>query len=265
MKKYIYINYFRDSNPERKAEYLTCINNNLSLDFIDGLVVFLEKPEHGQDLPQHQKIITVDLPRRMEFRDCLEHAEKTLDKESLVIMLNLDIYLEDSSAWRNIGPEFFDVGYPMKTLVCQRHNIREDGSLWIEERNWRKGDFCDAWIIKTPVDPRLLQEDIGFCVGGAPQCDNLMMYLMSKYYHVFYWGEKYRIFHLDNCRKNDSTSQMITNSATDWRPSKRKNEHIDITAYQDWNTLLAEQRRPEYRPTWGLQNVSFIVDIPKIF
>lgn len=250
MKKYIYINYFSDKNPGRRAEYLTCIRNNLSLDFIDGMIVFLENPAHQADLPANDKISFVEQSRRMEFRDCMEHAQTNLAPGDLVIMLNLDIYLDDSDAWRNIEQEFFDVGYAHKTMVCQRHNVNPDGSLWIEEPNWRKGDFCDAWIMRTPIDERLLQEDINFCVGGAPQCDNLMMFLMSKYYHVFYWGEKYRIFHLDNHRKTDVASQMIFNDATDWRPSQRKLEHIDITAYQDWNRLLVDGEQPLYRPTW---------------
>lgn len=253
MKKYIYINYFSDSNLKRREEYLTCVRNNLALDFITGLIIFLENPAHRADLPENPKITFVDLPRRMEFIDCLRHAQSTLDPGSIIIIANLDIYLENSDAWRNIDKNFFDQGYPHKTMVSQRHNVNEDGSTWIEENDWRKGNFCDVWILRTPVDTKLMEENLAFCVGGAPQCDNLMMYLMSKYYHVFYWGSKYKVFHLDNCRKANKKSGMIFTSATDWRPSKRRNEHIDIPAYQDWGKLLVDQTQPEYRGTWTQQ------------
>lgn len=260
MKKYIYINYFSDKNPGRREEYLTCIRKNLSLDFIDGMIIFLEDFDHQIDLPEDHKIQCVEQARRMEFRNCLEHAQANLAPGDLVIILNLDIYLEDSDAWRNIEQEYFLVGHEHKAMVCQRHNVDAEGNLWIEQTNWQKGDFCDAWILRTPIDERLLQEDIDFCVGGAPQCDNLMMYLMSKYYHVFYWGDKYRIFHLDNYRKIDSGSRMIVNDATDWRPSRRKLEHINISAYQDWDQLLIEKQRPKYQPTWRF----IIVEQPKV-
>ena len=106
------------------------------------------------------------------------------------------------------------------------------------------GNFCDAWVLKTPFDPGFIKENLWFCVGGAPGCDNVMMYLMNVYYHTFSWGDKYRVFHLDICRKQGET-KMITNDATDWRASVRKKEHLSIPAYQDWDRLLETCERPE--------------------
>jgi hypothetical protein len=76
-----------------------------------------------------------------------------------------------------------------------------------------------------------------------------MMYLMSKYNHVYSWGSKYKIYHYDLCRKQTST-KMILNSATDYRASSRKDEHIDIPAFQDWEYLLKNKIAPDYRKTW---------------
>jgi hypothetical protein len=250
MKKYIFCNYYRDPNPDRAREYLTCVNHNLSLSWVDAVYIYVENHEHVDDIT-HVKARFQQLDRRMEFGDVIKQAQ-SLEPNSLIVIVNLDIYLADSAAWQNIKSEFFDIGHTDKAMVCTRINVDADGSTWIEGANWKKGDFCDVWVLRTPLNEDFVKEDMDFCVGGAPQCDNTMMYLMSKYYHVYSWGAKYHAFHLDLCRKQDVGSGMITNSATDWRPSRRIWQHIDITAYQDWDRLLIEQRQPEYRSTWLL-------------
>lgn len=252
MKKYVFCNYFRDSNQERAKEYLACVYANLNLNWVEAVYIFLEDPEHEADI-SHPKARFKLLERRLEFADVMQEAQ-TLEPNSLVCIVNLDIYLAESAAWKNIDRDFFAIGHEQKAMVCTRHNINADGTTWIEEKNWLEGNFCDAWIMRTPLNPRFLKEDLKFCVGGAPQCDNTMMYIMSKYYHVYSWGEKYEVFHLDLCRKNNGQSQMITNASTDWRPSKRKNEHIRIPARQDWERMLITGERPQSFPCY--KNIS---------
>lgn len=243
MKQYIYINYFRDSDPKRRAEYLYCISRNQSLAFVDKIFVFLENSEHKNDIVDQSKLEFINLDRRLEFRDCIDHAEKNLEPNSVIIILNLDIFLEDSPAWATIDKNFFDVGHSEKAMVVKRHNLDHNMIASIETTAWTNGVFCDGWILQTPFNPDFVKEDLNFCVGGAPQCDNVMMFLMNKYYHTFSWGSKYKIFHYDVCRKNAQT-KMITNNKTDWRPSKRKAEHSCIPAYQDWTSLLQTEKRP---------------------
>jgi hypothetical protein len=45
---------------------------------------------------------------------------------------------------------------------------------------------------------------------------------------------------------------MILNDKTDMRPSKRKREHIAISAFQNWDLFLKEQIEPQYVPTWRI-------------
>lgn len=251
MKKYIFINYFSDKNEERKKEYLYCVQKNIEPDFINKVFIFVENPNSKKDIPSNDKIVFIDIPKRMEFADAIHYAAKNLEDDSIIIILNLDIFIENSKEWANLDKEFFEVGYPNKALVCKRHNLDENMNTWIEEYSWNKGEFCDAWIIKTPFNPEFLKEDFNFCVGGAPQCDNTMMYLLSKYNHVFSWGSKYKIYHYDLCRKQ-TTTEMVLNEATDYRASKRRNEHIDIPAKQNWETLLKTKSQPKYLPTWRI-------------
>ena len=254
MKKYIYINYFRDSNPERQKEYLHCINHNLGLDFVDAMIVFLEKEEHKSDLPESSKIQYVYHPQRMEFKDVFDHANKNIEPDSVIVILNLDIFLENSEEWKSIDHNFFEAGYADKALVLTRHNIVEYGSNFvdIESDYWLHGNFCDAWVLKTPLKEDFLEEDFEFCVGNAPQCDNLMMGLMSKYYHTFSWGSKYRIYHYDVCRGAKSMQDKLDNfpKAVDYRARDRRSQHMSIPTMQPWEYMLENKIRPYSCFSW---------------
>jgi hypothetical protein len=264
MKKYIYCNYYSDADPGRREENLRCVYHNLSLPWLDGMIVFLDNPDHAQDIKPDSKITFVTRGQRMTFRDAVQHAHDTLEPDSIFIIINLDIMIENNDAWCRIDRDFFQTGWPHKAMVCKRHNIAADGSLWIEDASWRKGDFCDAYVLATPVAPGLLSEDLDFCVGNSPQCDNTMMYLMHRYYHVYSWGELYRIMHLDLVKRQEIKTGVITNSMTDYRASRRRDQHIDISAYQDWHRLLREQHEPSYLPTWRLHTLSFQISTPDI-
>lgn len=249
MKTYIFCNYYRDRNPKRTEELLTCIHRNLNLSFVDSIFIYIEHPELTDDIT-HDKARFKLIDRRLEFGDVLSDA-RFFEPDSLLIILNCDIFLEDSTAWRNIDSEFFGVGSPKKALVCKRHNIRSDGAVDIEIANWIKGDFCDAWVLRTPLPDDFLQQDFSFCVGGAPQCDNTMMYLMNNFFHVYSWGARYRIFHLDNARMDQRVNGMILSDSTDFRPSSRKAEHLDIPALQPWDFLMMTNTHPLVFDTWG--------------
>jgi hypothetical protein len=249
MKTYLFFNYYRDSNKERKEELLMCANTNAHLPFIDNIVIFLEDAKHKRDIKYKDRTQFVTLNRRMEFNDVFEYAQQHVPDDSLIIIINLDIFLENSKAWQNIEQEFFNVGHADKALVCCRHNLNENLKIWVEEESWERGEFCDAWIMKTPINPEFLKEDTKFCVGGAPQCDNVMMYLMSKYYHVYSWGSKYKIFHYDVARKRESKTELILNDKTDYRPSERKSEQVMISAFQDNERFLREGTRPQVIPS----------------
>jgi len=255
MKKYLYFNYFRDPNPERRREYQLCVNKNFQLDWIDGYRIFLEDPEHVKDLPQDHRCETMILPRRMEFRDVVDHAHQTLEANSVVIIINLDIHLAGSH-WASIDTDFFQKGYAKKAMVCTRFNLAANSSdtspnLQIELENWHKGDFCDAYVMSTPFDPGFLQEDLSFCVGHAAQCDNLMMYLLSRYNHVYSWGSRYQIVHVDTCRGLDWREKLKDNpKATDDRAKVRQYEHINIPTQQLWQQLLEKGQQPVWTWTW---------------
>ena len=261
MKKYIFINYFSDPDPIRRAEYLYCVEQNVSRSFIDKVFIFVENEEAKHDIPPNDKIVYVSIEARMEFKDVINYTKDNLEDDAIIIILNLDVFIDGSDEWANVDKDFFEVGHPQKGLVCCRHNLDENMNTWIEDYSWGKGEFCDAWVLKTPLAPDFLKEDFNFCIGNAPQCDNTMMFLMSKYTHVFSWGSKYKIFHYDVCRRTNYKSGVFYNKTTDLRPSKRKSDHIDIPAQQDWDMLLKTGTKPKYLPTWRLYLLNFNVGV----
>lgn len=248
MKKYILINYYSDKNEERKKEYLYCIQKNLELSFIDKIYIFVENSNSKKDIPQNTKIVFVDIPKRMEFADAINYAAKNLEDDSIIIILNLDIFLENSINWENIDKDFFKIGYSNKAMVLCRHNLTSYSEYEIEKDSWITGHFCDGWVFKTPLNKKFIKEDLNFCLGTY-NCDNLMMNLMSKHYHTYSWGNKYKIFHLDLIRKL-SVKDKNTQSNQDNRASMRKDEHYNIPAYQNWDLLLNKNTEPDYRKTW---------------
>jgi hypothetical protein len=248
MKKYIFINYYSDKNLERKKEYLYCVQKNVEPEFIDKIFIFVEDPNAKKDIPYNDKIVFIDIPKRMEFKDAMEYAAKNLEDDSIVIILNLDIFIDNSKEWANIDKEFFDIGFDKKAMVLCRHNLISYTQYEIEKHSWITGHFCDGWVFKTPFNKKFLKEDLNFALGTY-NCDNLMMHLMSKHHHTYSWGSKYKIYHLDLARKlNTNDKNKLSNQ--DNRASERKEEHNNISALQDWDFLLKSKTPPEYRKTW---------------
>lgn len=242
--KVMFLNYYRDSDPKRMEEFMYCLNRNLSLSYIDKFVIFIENMDYKNDII-NDKIDFIYLPRRMEFADCIKYSNENLPDNTIIIITLLDIYLEESSEWAQID-SFFD---GTRALVLTRHNLDPNLKPYKEQPYWINGNFCDTWIMKTPFPTDFLKEDLEFCVGGAPQCDNLMMYLMTKYWHTYSWGDKYKTYHYDVHRKGKRT-MIIYNDKTDLRASLRKSEHINIPTGQNWEYKLATNEQPIIRPCW---------------
>ena len=64
MKKYIFCNYFRDRDPERAREYLTCVYRNLNLSWVDAVYIFVEDPDHAECTHKGEQVRAV---KRSQF------------------------------------------------------------------------------------------------------------------------------------------------------------------------------------------------------
>jgi len=259
MNKYIIINYYSDKNPERKKELIYCVQQNLNLTFINKVVIFLNNACDQRDLNKlknYDKILFVKIDKRLDFKTVIDFSHKQLQK-SIIIILNLDIFLANNLAWKNID-NFFNIGVKNKAIVCSRTNLfknRLASHITKQEKiSNLKGDFCDAWVIKTPFEKNFLKSNFCFSVGNAPGCDGLMMGILTKFYHVYNYGKKYKIYHYDVCRKiiknlklnNFAKNSFIINSSIDLRPLLRINQWVRIPQNQNWKFLLINKKKPIY-------------------
>lgn len=268
MKKNLFLNYYDEKDIERKKEYLFCIQKNLNLNYIDNVYIFLNKNINRDDLlhlQNSEKIHFIHTEDRFDFRDVINFCLDNFNEKSIVIIANLDIYLDNSEAWENIDKNFFQSGKKKKSLVCSRYNHEEyklpEETLYFEKLSWDRGDFCDAWVLEFPFSKNFLKENFKFSVGNAPGCDGLMMGLMKKHFLTFSWGKKYKVYHYDICRKKNTKSaklnfyisskisgkrvSFILNDRADISPTLRMNEWYRIPNNQNWEKILLEETEPE--------------------
>jgi hypothetical protein len=264
MKKKIFLNYYDEKNLARKKEYLFCIQKNLNLNFISEIYIFLNKDINKKEilnLKNSQKITFIHVVDRVNFDDIIKFCIKNFNEKCIIIISNLDIFLDQSNEWENIDKDFFAIGTKEKSLVCSRHNFEEhklpDETLYFEKLSWDRGDFSDVWVFEYPFNNIFLKENFNFSVGNAPGCDGLMMGLMNKYYSTFAWGKKYKIYHYDICRKDSSNKaklnfyisskisgkrvSFILNDRADINPTLRMNEWYRIPNNQNWEKILYEK------------------------
>jgi hypothetical protein len=258
MKKYIIINYYSDNNFERKKELLYCVQKNLNLSFISKVIVFFDKHEDINDLKNlinYKKLVFVDTKKKLLFKNIIYYCQKNLPKNSILIIINLDIFLANNKYWKFIDRDFFKKGYFKKALVCHRVNLHQKKMSKINIENdklsIKEGDFADAWIMSTPIDNNFVNEDLNFTLFGSPGADPLVMGIMTKYYHVFHWGKRYKIYHYDIVRKNNDLIPkhfhlVRINPRTDPTALMRINEAVKIPINQDWKVLLKKKRKPVF-------------------
>jgi hypothetical protein len=256
--KYIIINYYSDYNSERKKELLYCVQKNLNLSFVNKIIVFFDKLEDIDDLQNlknYNKLVFVDSKKNLSFKNIIDYCQKKLPKNSILIIINLDIFLENNKYWKFIDRDFFKKGYSKKTLVCHRQNLHQKkmSKLNIEndKLSIKEGDFADAWVMSTPIDPDFINENLNFTLFGSPGADPLVMGIMAKYYHVFHWGKKYKIYHYDIARKSSDLIPkhfhlIRINPRTDPSALMRINEAVKIPISQNWKFLLKKKIRPNF-------------------
>jgi len=258
MKKYITINYYSDRSFKRKKELLYCVQKNLNLSFIYKVIVFSDKYENLDDLKNlknYKKLVFVDSKEKLLFKNIIEYCQNNLPKNSILIHLNLDNFLENNRYWKNIDRDFFQKGFSKKTLVCHRTNLypKKMSKLFLknDKLSIKEGDFCDAIVMTTPIDPNFINENLNFSMSASPGADPLVMGLMTKYYHVYHWGIKYKTYHFDVVNKqNEFTSRHFhiikINTKIDSTPLMRSNEAVKIPINQDWKNLLKKKIRPNF-------------------
>lgn len=248
---------FKDPNPDRMKEYIYCINKNIENSSIEKIYLVYNIDEFNDNISfftdlikyefkDNSKIVLVpSLKSRLTFGDLSKYITLLVPENSIIAVSNLDIFIPDIPAWKNIEEEFFSKVNNEGCLALSRIEYINDVWQYKEEKGWERGEFADCWVFKTPL--KFTQKDFSFdvAVGNAPGCDNFMFgFLTTKYKQVFNWAEKYIVYHFDLVRKPnkiiDRYNIMVLNDKTINLPNNEFSNTL-MSPYFDWETTLNEK------------------------
>ena len=193
------IEYFQSKNHIRNGEYLYCLHENIGIDEINNIYIFVEE---GSDLnfdsPKIKKIVTKERPTYQNlFEYCNEHM-----KDEICIVANADIIFDDTLRY------FESLNMENQFYGLSRWEIStNDGKNW-EIEPYDNAASQDVWIFKTPV---LTSDDMNYTMG-KPGCDNKIFYHMRELgYTCRNPGKKVITihFHISNFRTYDWKSDRV--------------------------------------------------------
>lgn len=154
-------------DPVRRAEYDTCLRTNLEH---PAVACVLNCCEHGFENPlfvSHPKIRMLPLDHRMTFADAVRVSNEHTEPDSIVVLVNLDIFLT-AFGWTDL----IETVLPARTQVALclgRHESTIAGGLALEPRlaALAHANAQDAWAWRSP-----LTVERGDFVLGCVGCDN---------------------------------------------------------------------------------------------
>jgi len=151
--------YYKANEPEREAENIQCLLNNLSHPLIERVHLFLQT-ESKPNVPEHVKLHYINHGKRPTFSELFEFGNK-IEYNGIKIVANSDIYFDDSLQLATNALQKWDV------LALTRWDLKENGSL--EFYNNFKSQ--DVWIFQKHI-----LRTIGEYHIGRHGCDNRLVY-----------------------------------------------------------------------------------------
>lgn len=159
--------YYKSSNFERDKEYLTCIEQNLSNEFLDKIIIFIS--DESKLSFEHKKIQIVKKDIRPTFLELFEYCNQNLQNQ-ICIISNTDIFFDNTLNYLN------EFDFDNKFVTLTRWDLLYDNNKWFIryydfpwKNGWTTSMFSqDSWIFKSPIKT---DERLNFPMG-KPGCDN---------------------------------------------------------------------------------------------
>jgi hypothetical protein len=152
-------------DPDRAAEYMSCLQSNLAHPAIDQVKVLLETPSDNDfgflQAIDHPKLEVIPIRKRPFFSDAFSLANQSGDNQ-IAVICNGDIYFDQNSQLERAQA----VG--VNELWTISRYEEEPGDQWRLFELAAEGSH-DCWIFRTPL--RSFQSDYHLGILG---CDEIL-------------------------------------------------------------------------------------------
>lgn len=242
------IQYYNDKNSKRQEEYDFCLKKNLDNPAIVNIYNIIESETIlSEEFKNHEKmkIFQIDngkcgsIPGRLTFEYCFDFCKTHIPKDQIVMIANLDIFIENSYQWLHIKEEFFDQGDKNKVLCLSRLEYLSDDKIVYDTRQ-EQGNSSDSWCFINNLEEI---KDCKFAVGNCPCCDgSIHKRFNNAGYTIYNWNEKYITYHYDICRGllNYTLTDKTDKSGTE----AGKRGKLNVKPMQNWNDILFNKKYP---------------------
>ena len=168
--------YFRHSNAERAAEIKECLRRNSECADISQIVLLTERDYSKDFQMMSQKIRQIIIKKRLTYAHFLQYVKERIPKNTIVILANADIYVEDLL-------DLWKINMKNAMLSLLRWDVTEDGTELFGPR----ADSQDTWIVLSDSIKEVEWTYEPFDVQlGQLGCDNAFAGLMLRNHFVLY-------------------------------------------------------------------------------
>lgn len=183
----LFIEYYKDSSPERQAEYDLCLQKNINNPHIHRIFISVETEI---PLPQSEKIYYT-IGKRPTFATWMRDMDN--HSKDINIIANSDIYFDET----------IQLAIP-KSGQCFAITRHENGHVF-QPAIWSQ----DVWVFNgsTPI----ISADF---TTGIPGCDNRLAYLLAEHYEVINPAHSIHCHHVHATQKRNYQDAKLRNKQT---------------------------------------------------
>jgi len=176
--------FYLPKDEERQQEIKYCLKQNIQ--YFNKIFLLNERiyslEELGLTEEENQKIIQINIKKRLTYKDWLEHSKKL---NGFTVLANSDIFFDETI--ENIRSSCLSKIRGVETILRHEFRIKNGKPNISFVRNITSQD---VWILHTKFIPDNLK-DFDFFLG-VPGCDNTFNFLMKNLgYYLF--NDCYRI------------------------------------------------------------------------
>jgi hypothetical protein len=171
----LFAQYYVPDSKERAAELNQCFERNIKNDLVSKFIIYFEKQDDMNLIPDNQKIIKKYHPYRMTYSYWLKETEQQ-SVGTLCVLINSDIYLTKSID--HLIKNTKVIQEEKKFIALTRFNPINNEFELNSNPHWCQ----DTWaLVKGNVAlPSALLQEAAFELG-QPGCDNKIAYVMHSY------------------------------------------------------------------------------------